>query len=164
MLTVGAKGPAVRILQRQLNQRVKDLDLMDSMSVLVDGVFGPKTLTVVKYLQCVCGFPVNGQIDKESDRFISRGLAGLPRLLAEDEQAEHLRTCVAAVQRTILAAGVEVVVDGRFGPRTLAALKKYQQQIGLPVSGVVDLATWEKVVRSRLMSLPCAALLPNLYR
>lgn len=166
VLTMGAKGSAVRMLQGQLNLRFEAFGLMRSMSVVVDGVFGPKTLTAVKYLQCVGGFPVNGQVDRATRRFIGQGVAGLPQLSAKDTQTQSMRTCVAAVQRTLLAAGVlaaggSVVVDGRFGPQTTAALKEYQQQMGLNASGVVDVATWEKVVRSRLTTLPCAALLPN---
>ena len=163
VLTVGAKGSAVRLLQRQFNSRVEDLGLMRSMALSVDGVFGPKTLTAVKYLQCVGGFPVNGQVDQATERFIRQGIAGLPRLSAEDEKTREFRTCVAAVQRTMLAAGVSTLVDGRFGQQTTAALEAYQRQMRLPMSSVVDTATWDVIVRSRLTTLPCAALLPHSY-
>jgi peptidoglycan hydrolase-like protein with peptidoglycan-binding domain len=33
-------------------------------------------------------------------------------------------------------------VDGSFGPLTLTATKEFQQQVGLPATGVVDEATW----------------------
>ena len=33
-------------------------------------------------------------------------------------------------------------VDGSFGPLTETATKEFQQQVGLPVTGVVDEATW----------------------
>ncbi|MEL6552324.1 MAG: peptidoglycan-binding protein [Cyanobacteria bacterium J06621_11] len=161
VLTIGAKGSTVRALQRQLNMRIEALGLMSSMSVAVDGVFGRKTLTAVKYLQCVGGFPVNGQVDESTMLFITQGAAGLPKLSSGDARTRMLRTCVAAVQRTMWVTGVSVVVDGCFGPQTTAALEVYQQQMGLPVSGVVDGATWEMIVRSRLTTLPCAALLPN---
>jgi len=34
-------------------------------------------------------------------------------------------------------------VDGEFGPKTETATKEFQQQAGLPVTGVVDEATWQ---------------------
>ena len=160
VLTIGSKGRAVRALQCQLNLRIDAFGLTPSMAVVVDGVFGPKTLTAVKYLQCVGGFPVNGQVDRATERFLAQGTVGLPQLSAENGKTRALRTCVAAVQRTILAAGVEVSVDGCFGSQTTAALESYQQQQGLSISGVVNAATWDVIVRSRLTTLPCAALLP----
>ena len=50
---------------------------------------------------------------------------------------------VAAAQRAIIAAGIPLFggADGIFGQSTLAALKTYQQRVGLPVTGVVDAAT-----------------------
>lgn len=38
---------------------------------------------------------------------------------------------------------------GRFGPSTLARVKELQAQAGLPVTGVVDPATWEALERRR---------------
>jgi peptidoglycan hydrolase-like protein with peptidoglycan-binding domain len=35
-----------------------------------------------------------------------------------------------------------LAVDGEFGPLTEAATKEFQQQVGLPVTGVIDEATW----------------------
>jgi peptidoglycan hydrolase-like protein with peptidoglycan-binding domain len=35
-----------------------------------------------------------------------------------------------------------LLVDGQFGPLTEAATKEFQKQVGLPVTGVVDQATW----------------------
>lgn len=44
------------------------------------------------------------------------------------------------VQAVQAALGVEA--DGHFGPITLAAVKGFQRTAGLPVTGVVDAATW----------------------
>lgn len=38
-----------------------------------------------------------------------------------------------------------VTADGAFGPKTEAALKAYQTKHGIPVTGVVDAATWAKL-------------------
>ncbi|MBI3688358.1 MAG: peptidoglycan-binding protein [Actinobacteria bacterium] len=49
---------------------------------------------------------------------------------------------VSAVQRA-----VDVTVDGVFGPRTEAAVVAFHRAQGLPVTGVVDAATWRALLR-----------------
>ena len=39
-----------------------------------------------------------------------------------------------------------VVPDGIFGPETARAVREFQQQSGLPVTGAADLTTWNAVV------------------
>lgn len=36
--------------------------------------------------------------------------------------------------------------DGVYGPRTIQAVKEWQQYIGLPISGMIDTATWNSIV------------------
>jgi peptidoglycan hydrolase-like protein with peptidoglycan-binding domain len=38
-----------------------------------------------------------------------------------------------------------LLVDGQFGPLTEAATKEFQQQAGLPVTGIINEATWAKL-------------------
>jgi len=47
-------------------------------------------------------------------------------------------------------------VDGIFGPLTETATKEFQKQVGLPVTGVVDAATWQ--------ALPTGLPMPVLKR
>ncbi|MEL6353368.1 MAG: peptidoglycan-binding protein [Cyanobacteria bacterium J06627_28] len=159
ILTNRSKGPSVRYLQRLINLRLQDLGMISTISVLVDGVFGPETTMAVKYLQCVSGLPVNGKVKQTTWLFIAGGPSGLPMLSIGDNSTQ-----VLAVQQTVLNAGISVLPDGCFGEETAIALKAYQHQKGLVVDGVVGPQTWNKVVRSRLQDLPCAALLPNPYR
>ncbi len=46
------------------------------------------------------------------------------------------------VQSVQVALGVQPA-SGYFGPLTLAAVKEFQQASGLPVTGIVDAATWQ---------------------
>lgn len=39
----------------------------------------------------------------------------------------------------------DVPIDGRFGPVTTAAVRQFQLESGLPVTGIVDRATWEAI-------------------
>lgn len=41
-----------------------------------------------------------------------------------------------------------VIPDGRFGERTLEAVMVFQRDFGLPVTGVVDNATWDAITRA----------------
>jgi len=159
VLTIGSKGSGVRQLQQNLNDRFQRFGVVALISVRVDGFLGPETSTAVRYLQCVGGLPVNGRVDEATWAFIEQGVAGL-RVLAVGSEC----TQVTAVQQTILGSGVPVVVDGYYGEETAQAVALYQQKMGLIVSGIVGCETWEWLVRSRLTDLPCAALLPNLYR
>ncbi len=157
-LTAGSRGSAVRQLQHSLNLRFQQLGILSGMSVRVDGYFGPETLASVKYLQCVCGLPVDGRVCDRTLAFITQGAAGLPAL-----SMGSTGTQVAAVQQTLLAVQIRVVSDGVFGELTAQAVKVYQSELGLSASGVIGRETWEVIVRSRLDGLPCVALLPNLY-
>ncbi len=160
VLTLGSKGSSVRALQRNLSLRFEDFEMDSLISVRIDGIFGTKTLMAVKYWQCVAGMPVNGQVDQLTWRFVLMGVDGLPVL-----SMGMRRLCVRAVQRTIsAAAGAPVASDGNFGPQTVEAVKAYQAAMGLEASGQVDARTWQEIVRSRLITLPCVAILPNPYR
>lgn len=44
------------------------------------------------------------------------------------------------VQAVQVALGIDA--DGHFGPITLAAVRAFQQSAGIPVTGIVDAATW----------------------
>lgn len=159
VLNLGSHGPTVRQLQRNLNKRFEQLNILSTFSVLADGSFGPETLIAVKYLQCISGLPVNGKVDKRTSAFITEGVIGLETLSIGSHG-----TGVLAVQQAILKAQVRVIKDGQFGAITERGVKLYQQKSGLVVDGIVGPHTWDKVVRSRLNDLPCAALLPNPYQ
>src|SRR4029079_3555976 len=56
VLTVGARGPAVRALQREMRSR--------GIPVAVDGRFGPGTRLAVARLQKRLGLRINGIVDR----------------------------------------------------------------------------------------------------
>lgn len=158
VLKLGSHGSTIRELQRDLNARFQQLDIIDAVAVLVDGSFGPQTLNSIKYLQCIGGLPVNGAVEERTLDFIAKGVLGLETLTAGS-----FGTGVLAVQQAILKSQVRVSTDGHFGPLTERGVRIYQQKSGLVVDGVVGPKTWEWIVRSRLKDLPCIALLPDPY-
>lgn len=158
MLTSSSQGPAIRHLQRHLNVRLEQLDMLAHSSVQITGVFDSETLFAVKYLQCLVGLPVDGRVGEPTQRFIEQGVPALKTLMVGSTG-----TTVRAVQKTLVSARITVVADGNFGQFTELGVKRYQKSLGLTDDGVVGTKTWEKIVRSRLRTIPCIALLPNPY-
>lgn len=54
-------------------------------------------------------------------------------------------TLVKELQKALTAKGIRTTADGKFGPKTEASVKTFQTQSALPVTGVVDNATWVAV-------------------
>lgn len=54
---------------------------------------------------------------------------------------------VVWAQEHLLEAGHPVKVDGDFGAQTQAAVQQFQSAHGLPITGVVDSATWQALLR-----------------
>ena len=126
LLRYGSTGTLVRIAQARLG------------GLSTDGIFGPRTLARVKAFQVAQGIPVTGVVDAAT----WSTLGGFPG--ASD-------TCVVTTLRygwtgTLVRTAQQrlggLVVDGVFGPLTLGRVRDYQTQGGLPVTGLVDAATW----------------------
>jgi peptidoglycan hydrolase-like protein with peptidoglycan-binding domain len=50
---------------------------------------------------------------------------------------------VRYLQHRLRRAGIEVAVDGRFGPRTKSGVERLQVQTGVAVTGTIDEELWE---------------------
>jgi N-acetylmuramoyl-L-alanine amidase len=64
--------------------------------------------------------------------------------LGEGDNGEVVRD----LQRRLLAAGLETLIDGVFGSHTTAALTSFQSGRGLKVTGACDSATWAALVEA----------------
>jgi hypothetical protein len=62
------------------------------------------------------------------------------------------------VQEWLCFHGCGTAIDGDFGPGTQAAVRRFQGQIGLPVTGVVDRRVWSALVEPLMSAL--SATLP----
>ena len=72
-------------------------------------------------------------------------VAGLPRpVLRRNSKGND----VVALQELLLAAGVQIIVDGDFGPRTEGAVKTFQGRSGLTADGIVGSKTWAALDRA----------------
>jgi peptidoglycan hydrolase-like protein with peptidoglycan-binding domain len=59
---------------------------------------------------------------------------------------------IAVAQKTL-----GVTQDGQFGPGTFAALQSWQARSGVPITGVLDKATWAKMVPTSQVTTPAPA-------
>jgi len=53
---------------------------------------------------------------------------------------------VRPLQQLLRARGQAIAVDGIFGPRTEAAVRRFQQGAGLAADGIVGKQTWPKLI------------------
>lgn len=112
----------------------------------VDGRYGPVTTEAVKRFQDANGLPVDGIVDP-------RTLAAL-RNSAPDRAPGRRLERVKELQRQLAALGLRPgPVDGRYGPITAGAVKRFQEAHDLPVHGVADPLTLN-ALRARLRGRP----------
>jgi len=58
------------------------------------------------------------------------------------DDALPIAMCAEGFSVTLLQEALGLTADGSFGPATAIAVRDAQQRTGLPVTGVVDAATW----------------------
>ena len=134
VLKKGSTDPTVKDLQEAL----KTLGFDPGP---IDGVFGAQTENAVKQFQQAKEIPVDGVVGRvtwinideadQSHPVLTSGSTGLP---------------VRRLQSRMSAVGFDTGgVDGRFGAKTEAAVRKLQQDFNLTVDGVVGQQTWDVV-------------------
>ncbi|MCB2224176.1 MAG: peptidoglycan-binding protein [Actinobacteria bacterium] len=147
LLKVGARGTDVRQLQQALASGGYDPGG-------VDGVFGPKTAAAVKAFQAARGITADGIVGSESRRVLSNLLETSQYATALSPSGPILRpgdrgSAVREIQAVLEAAGFDPgPVDGVYGPKTVAAVKAYQQQAGIGVDGKVGPVTRRSLASS----------------
>ncbi|MGH8432727.1 MAG: peptidoglycan-binding domain-containing protein [Solimonas sp.] len=134
LLKQGSKDPAVRDLQEALKALGHDPGP-------IDGIFGGRTESAVKAFQRLREIPVDGIVGRvtwinideadQSEPVLRLGSTGLP---------------VRRLQSRMSAVGFDTGgVDGRFNPKTEAAVKDLQLRSTLTVDGIVGPRTWAVV-------------------
>ncbi|HET6968524.1 MAG TPA: peptidoglycan-binding protein, partial [Ornithinibacter sp.] len=144
-LRLWSRGEAVKALQKAIGR------------LTVDGSYGPATEARVKDYQKAKGLPVTGVTDARVWKALMAPAtptttapapsSGTTSSALATEFTAHKRTTLrvgstgAAVK--VLQTGLGgLVVDGKFGARTLTAVKAFQTSRKLTVTGVVDAKTW----------------------
>jgi peptidoglycan hydrolase-like protein with peptidoglycan-binding domain/DNA invertase Pin-like site-specific DNA recombinase len=124
----------VRALQRKL----RALGWQPGRS---DGLFGPRTEAAVSRLQHAAGLAADGIVGPATRKALNRATSGgLARGAGYAKPAGSPR--VRKLQRRLRRMGLRPgPIDGRYGPRTEAAVVRLQRRRGLPAKGVVDART-----------------------
>ncbi len=149
LLGFGAQGPTVATLQRDLTE------LGYRRGAAPSGRFGGQTWVDLVFFQRDRHLPPTGQTNPATWAAVEEALANLPPggPLAMGRSG----TAVTALQRHLLALGYAPgPLDGRFGPETQAALRRFQFAHTLPPTGFVDPATAQALAAAPTPSLPPA--------
>jgi peptidoglycan hydrolase-like protein with peptidoglycan-binding domain len=133
----GSEGHPVPALQYLLRAR--------GHTVAADGIFGPKTESAVEAFQAAGRLDVDGIVGPLTWGAlvvdVSKGSTGdAVRAVQEEFQFRNLSGDPSR--------GLKV--DGIFGPRTDAAVRGFQQAIGIPADGIVGALTWRALVSGML--------------
>ena len=128
----------VRALQRRL--RAVSVDPGP-----VDGRFGPLTEAAVRRFQSARGLVVDGIV---GPRTMPTLRAPIPLARGAGGDVPHGSGRVRALQRKLRVLGARPgPVDGRFGPRTEAAVRRFQRARGLAADGIVGPHTARRLAR-----------------
>jgi peptidoglycan hydrolase-like protein with peptidoglycan-binding domain/DNA invertase Pin-like site-specific DNA recombinase len=130
----------VRALQRRLRA-------LGQRPGPVDGLYGPRTEAAVERLQRDSGLSVDGVVGPRTRGLLNAEAPPLAPGAGYGQPGGSSR--VRAVQRRLRAAGSRPgPVDGLYGPRTQAAVERFQRSAREPVSGVLSPATAVALARA----------------
>lgn len=131
-IKLGDTGDDVKRLQRVF-AREKTLGPED-----VTGIFGPQTDQAVREFQQSNGLVVDGIVGPITWSYVHPYREASPAL-----HTGSLGPVVAMLQGVLkIGFGYTGAIDGIFGPVTDAAVRNFQSDSGLPVTGIMDERTW----------------------
>ena len=171
LLRLGSAGDDVRTLQIRLN-RISDNYPSIPKIALPDGIFSFDTEEAVKAFQEIFGLDADGVVGRSTwyaVRFIYNAVKRLNELNSEGILLSDVTDQFETAQRegdsgletqniqyllSYLSAFYSeippVVIDGVFGPSTASAVRAFQRKFDLPITGEVDIGTWDVLYRTYL--------------
>jgi len=139
ILSPGDRGAVVLELQTRLKAVGHDPGPLD-------GVFGTRTELAVRDLQRSHALPITGVVDAATWTALN-GSSAAPLLARGDRGAP-----VLDLQQRLAAAGHDPgPLDGVYGMRTAAAVGRFQTAASLPATGIVDQATWDRLLEASVL-------------
>ncbi len=123
-------------------ERVKELQLQLGALGLepgrVDGRYGPMTTDAVRRFQRAHDLPVDGVADPVTLSALKASVKGSPFIV----RTERVKELQRELQRLGLEPGM---VDGRYGPLTTQAVKRFQEAHNLAADGIADPETLSRI-------------------
>jgi peptidoglycan hydrolase-like protein with peptidoglycan-binding domain len=132
VFTTGAHGPAVQAVQQELTR-------LHDYSGALDGIYGPETAAAVTLFEQKSGLTQDGTAGPSVLGRIVADVAQSAPVLQEGAQGP----AVSDLQGLLQADGVQVSVDGDFGPATQSAVQHLQSERGFATDGIVGTETWQ---------------------
>ncbi len=177
-LTVGISGNDVAFIQRRLNRISRNYPSIPRITSPV-GIFNEETEDAVTEFQRIFNLTPDGIVGRATWYKIARIYNAVKRLSEVNSEGIPPEDVIDIFQTELnegdtgndvrnlqyfLAFIGEfepeipiVAIDGSFGPSTRAAVEAYQMKYGLPVTGDVNLTTWQSIYNTYRMfinSLP----------
>jgi peptidoglycan hydrolase-like protein with peptidoglycan-binding domain len=111
----------------------------------VDGIFGPKTDAAVRAFQQSRQLTVDGIVGPKT-------WSALVVQVSQGSTGDAVRGVQEEFQFRNLSGdpSTGLQVDGIFGPKTNAAVRGFQQALGITVDGIVGQVTWRALVSGML--------------
>ena len=164
-LRLGSTGPYVTIVQSALNRIGQNYPAIPKINP-VDGIFGPQTEAAVRAFQQIFSLTPDGIVGRATWNQITRiyvailRLAELqsqgqqqyfigpyPRDLSEGNSGDTIRQLqyMLNVLSNFIPSISNVAETETYDTATRDAVRAFQQQFGLPVTGTVDAQTWDAI-------------------
>ncbi len=162
----GSSGPNVVVVQVELNRIAQNYPAIPKLAV-VDGIYGSRTEASVRRFQEIFSLTPDGIVGKstwyalvrlytavtslselrsQGQRFYSISWE-YPQAIRQGDQGEKVRHLQYML--SVLSAYIQQIpslnVDGIFGTNTKNAVLAAQRYFGLPETGTVDEATWDRI-------------------
>lgn len=177
-LVLGDSGNNVKIIQTQLNRIARNYPAIPKIA-REDGVFGIDTQNAVRKFQEIFNLSQNGTVDKSTWYRIKQyyvGVKSLAELVSEgisiqeaqvpyttqlSEGSQGLGVQTVQYYLNVISyfnpAIPSVTLNGNFDADTTTSVREFQTFYGLPVTGIVNAATWDtikNIYNQSLQSLP----------
>ena len=167
-LRVGDSGNNVKIIQTELNRIARNYPAIPQITE-ENGIFGIDTEAAVQKFQEIFNLSQTGEVDKSTWYRIKQyyvGVKGLAELVGEGvtiseaqipfstqlrEGSQGIGVRTVQYYLNILAyfnpSLIAPPLDSIFGPETTNSVRVFQSFYGLPVTGIVNTATWNVLNR-----------------
>ncbi|MBU3144930.1 glucosaminidase domain-containing protein [Clostridium sp. CF012] len=121
----------IMIIQRNFNiLKIKD---SNNKTLVVDGIYGPATISAIKSFQKILGLVQDGVLNENI-------VASLNEVMNKSLCSIKSNTNKATIK--YIQWRLNISVDGIFGIETLSKIKEFQARNGLEADGIVGKNTW----------------------